>query len=178
VRRPTALPPLRSNGCSAQRQRSAGALWCCVLSTKTATAHCSWRGFPGGAPEGDFEKSTRQLASSPEPQNLNFERAEIAGSRQGAANRALDDGRSPSRWPGPQCPAQDSPPGIASVGVRLDRLHVVVRQAEMMSDFMDQHMGNDGAQRLVMLTPVVEDRPAVQPDYVWHVQRRAFGAER
>jgi hypothetical protein len=38
-------------------------------------------------------------------------------------------------------------------------------------------MGNDGAQRLGVLTPVVEDRPAVQPDHVRHVlrQRRSWG---
>jgi hypothetical protein len=50
---------------------------------------------------------------------------------------------------------------VETLGIRLDRFHVVVGQAEMMADFMDQHMGDDGAQRLVMVAPVVEDRPTV-----------------
>ena len=48
----------------------------------------------------------------------------------------------------------------------------------MMADLMDQHMRDDSAQGLFVVAPVVEDRPAVQPDHVWRVQRRAFGAER
>jgi hypothetical protein len=43
----------------------------------------------------------------------------------------------------------------------------------MMADLMDQQMRDDSAQGLFVVAPVVEDRPAVQPDHVWHVQRRA-----
>ena len=49
-------------------------------------------------------------------------------------------------------------------GAFLDPLHVVVRQAEMMADFVDQHVADDMADGLVMLRPVVEDRPAVEED--------------
>jgi hypothetical protein len=65
-----------------------------------------------------------------------------------------------------------------SIGVRFDRLHVGVGQAEMMADLMDQHMGDDGTERLLMVAPVVEDRPAIQPDHARHLGRCVFGAER
>src|SRR5437016_1837826 len=48
---------------------------------------------------------------------------------------------------------------------RLERLHVVVGEAEMVADLVHQHMGDDRAQRLVVLGPVVEDRPAVEPHH-------------
>ena len=55
------------------------------------------------------------------------------------------------------------------VGAVFDRLHVVVRQAEMMADFVDQNMGDDVAQRFLVLGPVVEDRAAIEQDPVRHV---------
>src|ERR1700730_10254270 len=60
----------------------------------------------------------------------------------------------------------------------LDVPHVMVRQAEMMADLMHQHMCDDGAQGLIMLGPIVENWPAVEPDHVRHLRRRAFGAKR
>ena len=48
----------------------------------------------------------------------------------------------------------------------------------MVADLVHQHVGDDGAERLVVLGPVVEDRPAIEPDHVRHLHRRAFGAER
>ena len=51
--------------------------------------------------------------------------------------------------------------------LRLDRLHVGVRQPEMMADLVDQDVPDDMAQGFVMLGPVVEDRTAIEPDQVW-----------
>ena len=61
-----------------------------------------------------------------------------------------------------------------SVRLGFDCLHVGVGKAEMVADLMDQHVGNDGAERVLMLTPIVEDWPAVEPDHVGHLHRRAF----
>jgi len=47
--------------------------------------------------------------------------------------------------------------------LRLDRLHVGVGKAEMVADFVNQHMADDMAKRLVMFSPVIQDRPAVEP---------------
>ena len=44
----------------------------------------------------------------------------------------------------------------------------------MVADLVHQHVGDDGAQRLVVLGPVVEDRPAVEPDHVRHLRRTRF----
>ena len=52
------------------------------------------------------------------------------------------------------------------LGRLLDPLHVIVRQAEMVADLVDQHMGDDVAQRLLVLGPVVEDGAAVERDAV------------
>src|SRR6266513_6109376 len=46
---------------------------------------------------------------------------------------------------------------------RLNRLHIGVGEAEMVADFVDKHMADDMAERLVMLGPVIQDRPAVEP---------------
>ena len=53
-----------------------------------------------------------------------------------------------------------------SVGVGLDIFHVVVGEAVMVADLMDQHMPDDVAQVLACLAPVIEDRPAVEEDPV------------
>src|SRR6516164_484874 len=60
----------------------------------------------------------------------------------------------------------------------LDRGHVVVGKTEMVADLVHQHVGDDRAQRLVVLGPVVEDRPAVEPHHVGHLSGRAFRAKR
>src|SRR3954466_7523128 len=49
---------------------------------------------------------------------------------------------------------------------RLDRFHVGVRQAEVVADLVDEDMADDMAERLVVLGPVIEDWPPVQPDHV------------
>src|SRR5262245_37383520 len=51
----------------------------------------------------------------------------------------------------------------------LDRLHVGIRQAEMVADLMDQHMGDDGPERLLVLGPIIEDRSTIEPDHVGHL---------
>ena len=39
----------------------------------------------------------------------------------------------------------------------------------MVADLVHQHVGDDGAQAVLVLGPVVEDRPAVEPDHVGHL---------
>src|SRR5580704_5731705 len=63
-------------------------------------------------------------------------------------------------------------------GGLLDRRHVGVAQAEMMADLVNEHMLDDIAQRVLVLGPVIEDRPAVEPDHVRHLPGGAFRAER
>jgi len=50
----------------------------------------------------------------------------------------------------------------------------------MMADFMHENMGDDGAERLVVFRPKVEDWAAVEPHHVWklsgHRGRRGLGA--
>src|SRR5208282_578520 len=60
----------------------------------------------------------------------------------------------------------------------FDGSHVGIRQSEMMTDLVHQHMLDDRAERFVMLGPVIEDRAAIQPDHVGHLHRRAFDTER
>src|ERR1700676_653132 len=55
---------------------------------------------------------------------------------------------------------------ISLLDLRLDRLHVGVRQPKMMADLVDQHVTDDMAQGLLVLGPIVQDRPAIQPDHV------------
>src|ERR1051325_1942696 len=54
------------------------------------------------------------------------------------------------------------------VGRRLDRLHVLVGEAEMVADLVDQDMGDDRRQAFGMIGPIGEDRLAVEPDHVGH----------
>src|ERR1700730_11216249 len=60
----------------------------------------------------------------------------------------------------------------------LDRLHVGVREAEMVADLVDQHMAHDVAQRLLVLGPVIQDRAAVEPDHVRKSGNVAMGLMR
>src|ERR1051325_163980 len=46
----------------------------------------------------------------------------------------------------------------------LDRVHLIVRQAEVMADLVDQHVTDDVAQGLFVLRPIVEDRAAIEED--------------
>src|SRR5882757_905100 len=52
------------------------------------------------------------------------------------------------------------------LGLGFDRFHVVVAQAEMMADLVDQHVAHDVRQVLARFTPVVEDRTAIEEDAV------------
>ena len=45
----------------------------------------------------------------------------------------------------------------------------------MVADLVDEDMGDDVLQRLVVLGPVVEDRPAIEPDVVGHLAREGCG---
>ena len=38
-----------------------------------------------------------------------------------------------------------------------------------MADFVDEHMGDDLAQGLLMLDPIIEDRPAIEEHHVGHL---------
>src|SRR3984957_1295125 len=79
---------------------------------------------------------------------------------------------------------QEHPPSIfmtslpSFIGCLLEAFHVGVRQAEMMADLVHQDVLHDGAQGLVVLSPIIEDRSPVQPDHVWHLHGGAFAAER
>ena len=48
----------------------------------------------------------------------------------------------------------------------------------MMTDLVHQDVPDDRAQRFVVVGPVIEDRPAIEPDHIRHLHRRAFAAER
>src|SRR5882672_4896816 len=48
----------------------------------------------------------------------------------------------------------------------------------MVADFVNQHMADDMAQRLLMFGPVIEDRPAVEPDHVGQAGNVVIAAER
>src|SRR5258708_8845942 len=56
-------------------------------------------------------------------------------------------------------------PGVASV-LRLDALHVVVAEAEMVADLVDEHVAHEVVEVLAGLAPVVEDGAAVEKDDV------------
>src|SRR6202020_532524 len=51
-------------------------------------------------------------------------------------------------------------------GRLFDRLHVLVREPEMMADLVDQNVGHNLVERLLAVAPEVEQRPAVEPDHV------------
>src|SRR5205823_526697 len=66
---------------------------------------------------------------------------------------------------------------VCVLGRVLDPGHVGIRQAEMVADLVHQHMLHDCAQGLLVLGPIVEDRPAVEPDHIRHLHRIALGTE-
>jgi hypothetical protein len=49
---------------------------------------------------------------------------------------------------------------------RLDPRHVVVAEAKMMADLVDQHMAHQMGEVLTGFAPIIEDRPAVEKDHV------------
>src|SRR5271154_1017655 len=51
------------------------------------------------------------------------------------------------------------------LGGLLDRRHIGVAQPEMMADLVNEHMLDDVTQRVLVLGPIIEDRPAVEPDH-------------
>src|SRR5829696_4006636 len=65
--------------------------------------------------------------------------------------------------------------GSALFRSRLDRFHVGVGEAEMMADLAHQDVGDQGAKRRLVLGPVVDDRPAVEPDHVGELSRYERG---
>src|SRR5271170_3441834 len=54
----------------------------------------------------------------------------------------------------------------ASIHCGLDGSHIVVGEAEMMPDLVNQHMANDPSQCLVVFGPVIQDGAPVQPDQI------------
>src|SRR2546429_1398975 len=48
----------------------------------------------------------------------------------------------------------------------LDMRHVVVAEAEMMADLMDENVAYDVLEILAGLAPVIEDRTAIEKDHV------------
>src|SRR5262245_34912108 len=48
----------------------------------------------------------------------------------------------------------------------FDALHVRVGEAKMMADLVDQHMGDEVAERLVAFRPVIEQRSAVEKYHI------------
>ena len=52
--------------------------------------------------------------------------------------------------------------------VRLfDRLHVLVREPEMMADLVDENMGHDLIEGILALTPEAEQRPTIGAASCW-----------
>ena len=45
-------------------------------------------------------------------------------------------------------------------GVHLQLFHIVIAQAKMVADFVDEYVGDDLAQRLLILGPIVENGAA------------------
>src|ERR1700740_3269163 len=48
----------------------------------------------------------------------------------------------------------------------------------MMADLMHQHMFDDGAKRLVVIGPIIENWAAIEPDHIRHLDGGAFRTER
>src|SRR5277367_2517515 len=75
-------------------------------------------------------------------------------------------------------PAGPSRLRVPYVSVRrvFDALHVSVGQAEMMADFMDQHVADQVFQTAAPRMPVGQDRAAIEKDHVHVVDDRAGGS--
>ena len=61
----------------------------------------------------------------------------------------------------------NSPTPELDLGRRLDRRHVGVRQAEMVADLVDEDVGDEVAEGLVVLRPVIEERRAGRARPCW-----------
>src|SRR5262249_4355178 len=48
----------------------------------------------------------------------------------------------------------------------LDPLHVVVAEAEMVADLVDEHVADDGVEVLAGLAPIIENGPAIEKDHL------------
>src|SRR5436190_4402140 len=83
-------------------------------------------------------------------------------------------GRLPLRCGWPRTGTRHRSSCVLLVSCFLDRVHVVVRQAEMMTDLMHQDMRDDMPKRLFVLGPIVQDRTPIEPDHVWHALRIAY----
>src|SRR5215217_540428 len=80
-----------------------------------------------------------------------------------------------------QCPEGSTVGGtlgsVLCVSPRFDFFHVLVGKAEMMAEFVDQHMGDDFAERVVVvLGPIVEDGAAVEEHGVGELPGLGHGA--
>src|SRR5262249_29043285 len=63
-------------------------------------------------------------------------------------------------------------------GCSLDSLHIGIGEAKMMADLVHQNMLDDGAERFVVLSPIIENRPPIEPDHIRHLPGRAFRTKR
>src|SRR3546814_3147525 len=55
---------------------------------------------------------------------------------------------------------------------RLDRVHGIVRKAEMVAHLMHQHMGDERFQAFPAFSPFIEDRATVEVDHVGQASRK------
>jgi hypothetical protein len=55
---------------------------------------------------------------------------------------------------------------LPGVGIRLDRLHIRIREAKMMADLVHENMGDKMAESLITFRPVIEDRATVQENHI------------
>src|SRR3546814_3788556 len=56
--------------------------------------------------------------------------------------------------------------------LRLDRVHGIVRKAEMVAHLMHQHMGDERFQAFPAFSPFIEDRATVEVDHVRQASRK------
>src|SRR5438067_9443716 len=68
----------------------------------------------------------------------------------------------------PRCDRRQASGYIARLSSirRLDPLHVLVAEPEMVADLVDQHVAHQVAQVFAALAPVIEDRAAIEKDHV------------
>src|SRR5215470_12710601 len=99
----------------------------------------------------------------------------LRSARQGASRSTKHAKRICSRWRGAKPPASTRTPLGVGVGGGLDALHVVVAEAEMVADLVDQHMAHQMGELLAALAPVVEQRPAIEEDAIEVARHLADG---
>ena len=73
---------------------------------------------------------------------------------------------------GAPAPTRDRPRQPIAEGLIIrggfDRLHIGIRQAEMMADLVHQDVRDNSTKRIFVFGPVIEDRAAVEPDHIRH----------